>query len=49
MKEYRVIKASLGEAERIMNDMARQGWNLKSTTYWAYWWIHMVLTFERTV
>ena len=47
MKEYRLIKCSQGAAERIMNDMAAQGWQVKAVTYWCYWWIHLLITFER--
>lgn len=47
MKEYRVIKCSQPEAERTMNDMAAQGWRVVSVTYWSYWWVHLLITFER--
>ncbi len=47
MKEYRVIKASEKDAEMIMNQMARDGWVVKQVTYWSYWWIHVLITFER--
>ena len=47
MKEYRVIKCSQTEAERVMNDMAETGWRVVSVTYWAYWWVHLLITFER--
>ena len=33
--------------ERIMNDMAERGWRVVSVTYWAYWWVHLLITFER--
>ena len=47
MKEYRLIKCGQTEAEKIMNDMARDGWRVVSTCYWAYWWVHLLITFER--
>ena len=47
MKEYRQIKCSQREAEQIMNDMAERGWRVVSVTYWAYWWVHLLITFER--
>ncbi len=49
MKEYRVIKASEKDAEWIMNQMARDGWAVKQVTYWSYWWIHILITFERDI
>ena len=50
MKEYRVIKAkNEQDAERIMNDMARQGWEVVTVTvtYRNYWWVHVLITFAR--
>ena len=49
MKEYRLIKTSEKDAEETMNRMAREGWRVVSTTYWAYWWVHLLITFEREV
>lgn len=47
MREYKQIKCSQREAEQIMNDMAERGWRVVSVTYWAYWWVHLLITFER--
>ena len=47
MKEYKMIKCSQREAEDIMNEMADRGWRVVCVTYWAYWWIHLLITFER--
>ena len=47
MKEYKVVKCSQPKAESIMNDMAERGWRVVSVTYWCYWWIHLLITFER--
>lgn len=50
MKEYRVIKAkNEQDAEHIMNDMARQGWEVVTVTYWSYWWVHVLITFAREI
>ena len=47
MKEYRVVKTTEKEAEFVMNDMARQGWEVADVTYWSYWWVHLLITFVR--
>ena len=47
MREYKQIKCSQREAEQSMNDMAERGWRVVSVTYWAYWWVHLLITFER--
>ena len=49
MKEYKLVKCSQGEAEQIMNDMAVRGWRVACVTYWCYWWIHLLITFERDI
>lgn len=49
MKEYKVITASSKNAEWIMNDMARQGWEVVSVTYWSYWTISLLITFSRHI
>ena len=49
MKEYRVVKTSEREAEWVMNSMASQGWRVVTVTYWSYWWISLLITFERDV
>ena len=49
MKEYRVIKVSEKEAEAVMNRMARDGWKVTAVTYWSYWWVHLLVTFERDI
>ena len=47
MKEYKVVESSKGNAEKIMNDMARQGWEVVSVTYWSCWKISLLITFSR--
>ena len=50
MKEYKVLKLGPGQvkdAEKIMNDMAAQGWEVVSTSYWSFWWISLLITFSR--
>ncbi len=47
MKEYKMVKVRESEAEKIMNEMAAQGWEVKTVTYWSYWWVHLLITFER--
>lgn len=47
MKEYKVVKVREPEAERVMNEMAREGWSVVTVTYYSYWWISLLITFER--
>ncbi|MBQ6755824.1 MAG: hypothetical protein IJP43_02590 [Oscillospiraceae bacterium] len=49
MKQYKVVKCGETEAERVMNDMACEGWEVKCVTYWQYWWYYLVVTFEREI
>ena len=46
-KEYKVVKCGEKEAEAVMNSMAAQGWSVTAVTYWSYWWVHVLITFER--
>ncbi|MBQ3864265.1 MAG: hypothetical protein II781_00255 [Clostridia bacterium] len=47
MKEYRLMKTTEKEAEALMNRMAAEGWRVVDVTYWSYWWVHLLITFER--
>ncbi|MBO4422816.1 MAG: DUF4177 domain-containing protein [Clostridia bacterium] len=50
MKEYKVIELGFTKkntAEKVMNDMAAQGWRVVSTTYWANFGVSLIITFER--
>ncbi len=52
MKEYRIIELGVSKkntAETVMNDMAKKGWRVVSTTYWSGWSISLLITFERDV
>ena len=35
MKEYKVLETTKKNAEKLMNDMAKQGWEVVSVTYWT--------------
>lgn len=48
MKEYKVkLAKNLEEAEKIMNDFAKDGWKVVSTAYWYNWKAGLAITFER--
>lgn len=47
MKEYKVVEARKKNAERVMNDMAMQGWEVVSVTYWNMWNICLLITFSK--
>ena len=49
MKEYKVLETSKKNAEKLMNDMAKQGWEVVSVTYWSMWTIGLLITFSRDV
>lgn len=49
MKQYKVVETNKKNAEDIMNDMARQGWRVVSMTYWSYWNVSLLITFEREI
>ena len=49
MKEYKVITVSKTKAEKLMNDMAAQGWDVISTNYWSMWTISLMITFARDI
>lgn len=46
MKEYKVVEVRRPKAEDIMNDMAKQGWEVVSTVCWG---IYLVITFSKEV
>ena len=37
MKEYRMLETRKGEAEALMNRMAREGWEVVGVIYWSAW------------
>jgi len=47
MKEYKVLETSKNAAERLMNDMAKQGGEVVSMTYWSMWKISLLITFSK--
>ena len=47
MREFKMIKTSEKDAERIMNEMAKEGWDVAAVTYYSYWWISVLITFRR--
>lgn len=47
MKEYKVIEIKKNKAEQIMNEMAAQGWEVVSMTYWNKWRISLLITFSK--
>ena len=47
MKEYKVIEANRKQAERIMNEMAMQGWEVVSVVYWNNFIACLVITFSK--
>ena len=47
MKEYKVVKTSEKKKEKVMNDMAKEGWEVVTVTYWSYWWVSLLITFCR--
>lgn len=50
MKEYRILKAKdENAAELLMNQMARDGWEVVSVTYWSYWRVCLLITFVREI
>lgn len=47
MKEYKVMETSKKKAEQLMNDMAKQGWEVVSVTYWNNFKLCLLITFVR--
>ncbi|MBE6935955.1 MAG: DUF4177 domain-containing protein [Ruminococcaceae bacterium] len=47
MKEYKVLEVRKKEAERVMNEMAKKGWEVVSVAYWNQWQICLLITFSR--
>ena len=44
MKEYRMLETRKGEAEALMNRMAREGWEVVGVTYWSAWKLCLLIT-----
>ena len=43
MKEYKVIETRRHNVEKLMNDMAKQGWEVVSTALWRKLISHVLL------
>ena len=42
-----MLETRKGEAEALMNRMAREGWDVVSATYWSAWKLCLLITFSR--
>lgn len=50
MYEYKVVEAkNTIEAEKIMNEMAKDGWRVISNVFWTNFKAILVITFERQI
>lgn len=48
MKEYKVVEVDKKkEVEKVMNDMAKQGWEVVSVNFWSKWKVSLMVTFSR--
>ena len=43
MKEYKILEVKKNEAEKVMNDMAKEGWEVVSVNYWNAWKISLMI------
>lgn len=42
-----MLETRKGEAEALMNRMAREGWEVVGVTYWSAWKLCLLITFSR--
>lgn len=42
-----MLETRKGEAETLMNRMAREGWEVVGVTYWSAWKLCLLITFSR--
>ncbi len=49
MKEYKVMDVRKNKAEKIMNEMAKEGWEVVSTNYWYRFKFCVMITFAREI
>ncbi len=47
MKEYKILDVKKDQAEKMMNDMAKDGWEVVSVNYWNSWKLCLMITFVR--
>lgn len=45
MKEYKIIETTKNKAEEVMNDMAKQVWEVVSVNFWNMWKVSLMITF----
>ena len=49
MFEYKVIKTKVDNAEREINELAKDGWRVISTIYWMNVKALIIITFEKEI
>lgn len=49
MKKYRVLDVKKSKAEKTMNDMAKDGWEVVTVTYWSFWKVSLIITFSKDI
>ena len=47
MREYKIVEVKKRDAEKTMNAMAAQGWEVVSMTYWNYWKVCLMIVFSK--
>ncbi len=47
MKEYKVVRTTLKKMENMMNETAKEGWEVVTVTYYSAFTTDLVVTFER--
>ncbi len=47
MKEYKLMETTKENAERLMNNMAKHGWEVVSVNFWSKWKVCLMITFVR--
>lgn len=47
MKKYKIVEVDKCDAEKTMNDMAAQGWEVVSMTYWNFFTVSLLIVFSR--
>jgi hypothetical protein len=48
MFEYKVVAVdNAAEAEKVMNQYAKEGWRVISNTFWSSFLVKLIITFER--
>ena len=49
MKQYKIIETKKNRAEQVMNDMAREGWEVVSVSIdnWSHLTLHLLIVFSK--